>query len=76
MDYLDIRFALARKGYTLTRVAGELGLAGPQSVSQVLQRAYRSKRVELHVAGIIGRSAAHVFPDRYKRTAKAARVKA
>lgn len=71
MDYLDIRFALAKKGYTLTKVAGELDLAGPQSVSQVLQRAYRSKRVEMHVAGILGVSAAHLFPDRYKRKKRA-----
>jgi len=36
MDYLDLKYALAKKGYTLTRVAAELGLFGPQSVQQVL----------------------------------------
>ena len=32
MDYIDIKYALAKKGYTITRVAEELDLYGPQSV--------------------------------------------
>lgn len=66
MDYLDLKFALAKKGYTLTRVAAELGLFGPQSVQQVLTRKYISARVERHVAEIIGLPLEKLFPDRYQ----------
>ena len=66
MDYLDMKHALAKKGYTLTRVAVELGLFGPQSVQQVLKRKYISARVEKRVADIIGVSLEKLFPDRYK----------
>lgn len=66
MDYLDLKFALARKGYTLTRVAEELGLFGPQSVQQVLTRKYISARVERRVAEIIGIPLEKLFPDRYQ----------
>jgi lambda repressor-like predicted transcriptional regulator len=65
MDYLDLKFALARKGYTLTRVAMELGLFGPQSVQQVLTRKYFSARVEQRVSEIIGIPLEKLFPDRY-----------
>ncbi|MHB1140266.1 MAG: helix-turn-helix domain-containing protein [Sulfuricaulis sp.] len=65
MDYLDLKFALARKGYTLTRVAMELGLFGPQSVQQVLTRKYFSARVEKRVSEIIGIPLEKLFPDRY-----------
>ena len=57
MDYLDMKYALAKKGYTLTRVAEELGLFGPQSVQQVLTRKYISARVEKRVSDITGNSA-------------------
>lgn len=63
MDYIDIKYALARKGYTLTKVAQELGLYGPQSVQQVCARVYRSRRVEVHVADILGLPVTEVFPD-------------
>jgi SNF2 family DNA or RNA helicase len=53
MDYIDIKYALAKKGYTLTRVAEELGLYGPQSVQQVLTRKYWSARVEADVVSWI-----------------------
>lgn len=65
MDYLDLKFALARKGYTLTRVAEELGLFGPQSVQQVLTRKYISARVERRVSEITGIPLEKLFPDRY-----------
>ena len=65
MDYLDIKYALAKKGYTLTRVAEELGLFGPQSVQQVLARKYISARVEKHVSDITGIPLEKLFPDRY-----------
>ncbi len=68
MDYLDIKYALAKKGYTLTRVAEELGLFGPQSVQQVLARKYISARVERHVSDIIGIPLEKLFPDRYQAT--------
>lgn len=66
MDYLDLKYALARKGYTLTRVAAELGLFGPQSVQQVLTRKYISARVEKRVSEIIGIPLEKMFPDRYR----------
>lgn len=74
MDYLDLKFALARKGYTLTRVAMELGLFGPQSVQQVLTRKYFSARVEQRVSEIIGIPLEKLFPDRYAPTKHRTRV--
>lgn len=74
MDYLDLKFALARKGYTLTRVAEELGLFGPQSVQQVLTRKYISARVEQRVSEIIGIPLEKLFPDRYQPTKRRARA--
>ena len=68
MDYLDLKYALAKKGYTLTRVANELGLFGPQSVQQVLTRKYISARVERRVSEIIGIPLDKLFPDRYHPT--------
>jgi len=68
MDYLDLKYALAKKGYTLTRVANELGLFGPQSVQQVLTRKYISARVERRVSEIIGIPLDKLFPDRYHST--------
>ena len=68
MDYLDLKYALAKKGYTLTRVANELGLFGPQSVQQVLTRKYISARVERRVSEIIGVPLEKLFPDRYHPT--------
>jgi len=65
MDYLDLKYALAKKGYTLTRVAAELGLFGPQSVQQVLTRKYISARVEKRVSEITGIPLEKLFPDRY-----------
>jgi len=65
MDYLDLKYALAKKGYTLTRVAAELGLFGPQSVQQVLTRKYISARVENRVSEITGIPLEKLFPDRY-----------
>ncbi|MHB8535044.1 MAG: helix-turn-helix domain-containing protein [Sulfuricaulis sp.] len=68
MDYLDLKYALAKKGYTLTRVANELGLFGPQSVQQVLTRKYISARVEQRVSEITGIALEKLFPDRYHVT--------
>lgn len=76
MDYLDLKFALARKGYTLTRVAAELGLFGPQSVQQVLTRKYISARVERRVSEIIGIPLEKLFPDRYQASKRRTRANA
>ena len=65
MDYIDIKYALAKKGYTLSAVARELDLYGPQSVQQVLTRKYISARVEQHVARILDLPLTQLFPDRY-----------
>ncbi len=74
MDYLDLKYALAKKGYTLTRVANELGLFGPQSVQQVLTRKYISARVERRVSEIIGIPLEKLFPDRYHPTKRRRRA--
>ena len=74
MDYLDLKYALAKKGYTLTRVAEELGLFGPQSVQQVLTRKYISARVERRVSEITGIPLEVLFPDRYPPTKPHRRV--
>ena len=67
MDYIDIKYALAKKGYTLTAVARELDLYGPQSVQQVLTRKYYSHRVERRVSEITGLPLHDLFPDRYAK---------
>ena len=74
MDYLDMKYALAKKGYTLTRVAEELGLFGPQSVQQVLTRKYISARVEKRVSDITGIPLEVLFPARYLSTKPHRRV--
>ena len=66
MDYLDMKYALAKKGYTLTKLAEEMGLFGPQSVQQVLTRKYISAHVEKRVAEITGIPLEKLFPDRYR----------
>lgn len=65
MNYFEIKYLLAKKGYTLTGVAHELGLAGPQSVQQVLTRKYRSARVEKRISEITGIPLEKLFPDHY-----------
>ncbi len=70
MDYLDIRFALARKGFTWARIARDLGLSGGQTISQVAMRKYPSARVERRIAEILGKPVEHVFPDRYHKGRK------
>lgn len=73
MDYLDLKYRLAKKGYTLTRVAEDLDLYGPQSVQQVLTRKYLSARVEKRVSEIIGIPLEKLFPDRYPSPKRRAR---
>lgn len=65
MDYLDIKYAINKAGYTLTRIAEELDLCGAQSISQVLTRKYISARVEQRVSQITGLPLHQLFPDRY-----------
>jgi len=70
MQYIDIKFALAKKGYTLTRVAKELGLSDCAVIQQVCSRKYISGRVESKVAQITGIPLHRLFPDRYNRPPK------
>lgn len=70
MDYIDIKHALEKSGYTLTRVGKELDLVGAQSVIPVLKRKYISARVERRVSEITGIPLPRLFPDRYGRTAR------
>lgn len=66
MNYIDLKYALAKKGYSLTRIAEELGLYGPQSIQQVLVRKYISARVEKRISEITGIPLEKLFPDRYR----------
>ena len=63
MDYIDIKYGLAKQGYTLTRLAGELDLCGPQAIQQVGIRKYRSARVEKRIAEILELPVKKVFLD-------------
>ena len=65
MDYCDIKHALCKKGYTITRVAKELGLKGPQAVQQVCMGKYRSARTEKFISNLLGIPLNKLFPDRY-----------
>lgn len=67
VDYVEIKFALARKGYTWARIARELNLSGGPSVSLVAQRKYQSARVEQRISEITEIPLHRLFPDRYKR---------
>lgn len=64
-DYCDIKHALCKKGYNMTRIAKELGLSGPQSVQQVCIRKYCSARIEKFISEITGIPLSRLFPDRY-----------
>lgn len=66
MDYCDIKHAPCKKGYTLTRVAKELGLAGPQAVQQVCRGRHRSTRTEKYISEITGIPLDKLFPERYR----------
>lgn len=72
VDYLEIKFALARKGYTWERIAKELGLHSGPSVSQVAQRKWWSRHVEESISEITGIPLLKLFPDRYGKKRKAA----
>lgn len=76
MEYVDIKYALAKKGYTLSRIARELDLCGPQAIYSVLNRKYISASVERLVSEITGIPLAKLFPDRYGRAAKQRKPKA
>lgn len=65
IDYPYIKYCLAKKGYTLKKVADDLGLFGSQCIQQVLTRKYISARVEKHVSEIIHIPLEKLFPDRY-----------
>lgn len=75
ISYLDIKYALAKKGYSLTRLANELGLYGPQSIQQVLIRKYRSAKVEKRVSEITGLPLETLFPDRYQSAQHARKIR-
>lgn len=66
MDYCDIKHALCKKGYNLTRIAKELSLSGPQSIQQVCIGKYQSLRVEKFISEITGIPLNVLFPDRYR----------
>lgn len=65
MNYFEIKYVLAKKGYSLAVLAYELGLAGPQAVKQVLTRQRMNSLLEKRVSEITGLPLEELFPDRY-----------
>jgi len=65
MHIEDIKAALRKQGWTLTRIAKELNI-GTSAVSHALNR-QRSRRVEQVVASKLGLPPHEIWPQRYKR---------
>lgn len=66
IDYPYIKYCLAKKDYSLKKIADDLGLFGPQCIQQVLTRKYVSARVEKYASEIIDITLEKLFPDRYQ----------
>jgi Ner family transcriptional regulator len=65
MHVEDIKAALRKRGWTLTRIAQELNI-DTSAVSHALNR-QRSRRVEKVVASKLGLPPHEVWPQRYQR---------
>ncbi len=63
MHVEDIKAALRKQGWTLTRIAKELNV-GPSAVSHTLIR-QRSRRIEQMIASKLGLSPHEIWPQRY-----------
>ena len=64
MDAIDIKYHLAKKGYTLKAIADQLGIT-LSAVSQVILGRDTSRRISQAVADAIGLPLEEVFP-KYK----------
>ena len=64
MHVEDIKAALRKQGWTLAKIARELGV-GPSAISHALTR-QRSRRVEKVIASKLGLSPQEIWPQRYK----------
>ncbi len=63
--WTDIRYALAKRGYTLARISRELGHLDPRSATGVRRRRY--PLVEQRIAEILGMPPHHLWPNRYRQ---------
>ena len=61
MDAIDIKYHLAKNGYTLKDIADQLGVSLP-SVSGIIHRKYPSRRISQAIADAIGLPLEEVFP--------------
>jgi len=57
----EIRAELIRRDIKVAHIAKDLGIARP-SVSQVIHGKTATKRIQEHIAGLIGQPVAAVFP--------------
>ena len=64
MDALEITYRLRRKGLTQADVARDLEMLR-QTVNCVIHRRQKSRRIESHIALLLGISKDILFPDRY-----------
>lgn len=65
MDYSEIKRHLVKKKLTLSGIAKELDLCGPQAIHNVLMRRYLSAHIERYVATKLELPLHELFPDRY-----------
>lgn len=68
MHHEDIKAALRKRGYTITRVAREMGLH-QSTISTAIRPGRRSRPVEKKIADILGRPVEKVWPERYPTAA-------
>lgn len=64
MDPVDITYQLKRRGYSQADIARALGVS-PGTVGNVIHDRVTAFEVASHVAGLLEKSAAELWPDRY-----------
>lgn len=70
----DVKAALAKRGWTLTRVALEHGYGSRTTAAEVLRKPYPV--MEAIVAGIIGVAPSRIWPTRYDKNGRPLGVRA
>lgn len=69
MKPLHIRAELLKRGYTVTAVGIELGLA-QTTISNVIYGYNESPRVERHISALLGVPVERLWPNRYHNNTK------
>lgn len=64
MNPHDIKAELAKRGWSMTRVAEEVGVSRPM-VSHVIYGRFRSRKVATQIASIVDRPVADLWPAVY-----------